>query len=499
LRRLSWRLRLTIAFAVVMAIVLSATGWVVFGLFRADLNHDIDRSLLARSDEVAALVAQNNDSVSQSLQGVAGTEDDFAQVLRPAGALLASTPQVRGRSLMTAAALRRAARREVVFEHTPIPGLRGALRIRARPLDTAGARVVLAVGTSLAEREDSLRTLEGLLVGGGLVALTLASLAGYGVASAALRPVDAMRRRAAAISPEQSDRRLPIPPSGDEIARLGVTLNEMLDRLQAAFAHERAFTANASHELRTPLAILKAEIELALRHERSAKELRGALESVAEETDRLVRLAEELLVIARLDQGPPAIQVQEIDVGELLRKTTERSRARAAREERSLHAYTQGDIRMWGKEVRVERALDNLLENALRYSTCEVTLSALARGSVVELHVRDDGPGFEPGMIERAFQRFVRGSAPPAGRSARTAGKTASGSSPAEASEGAGLGLAIVAAIAAFHGGHVRAANLADGGADVWLELPVGEPPTAPQRALTESSPISVPAAPPDL
>jgi heavy metal sensor kinase len=482
LSRLSLRLRLTLAFAVVMAIVLVITGSVVHGLFRADLNRGIDRSLRARSDEVAALVGQNNDSLSQSLQGVSGKEDDFAQVLRPNGALLASTPQLRRYTLVSTAALRGASDRSGFVEHTPIPGLHGSLRLRVAPVDAPGGRVIVAVGTTLGERDDSLRTLALLLALGGVVALILASLAGYGVATAALRPVDAMRRRAAAISPTESDQRLPVPPSGDEISRLGATLNEMLDRLQAAFVRERVFAADASHELRTPLAILKAEVELALRRGRSVEELRAALGSVAEETDRLVRLAEDLLVIARLDQGRLAIRAAEIDAHELLTTVAGRFQARAEREGRSLLVMAGSGVRLWGDRVRLEQALGNVLENSLRHATHEVRLTILARDSVVELHVSDDGPGFEPELIDRAFERFVRGNG------ARSRG-------------GTGLGLAIVAAIAASHGGRVRAANLPDGGADVWLELPGGQAPQhqSSPRPFTASAPRTVPGAPRDL
>ena len=133
------------------------------------------------------------------------------------------------------------------------------------------------------------------------VALLLASLLGYALATAALRPVEAMRVEAAAISGSEPARRLPLPSSHDEIRRLGETLNEMLDRLELALERERAFVADASHELRTPLAALKTELELALRRPRTPEELEHAVRSAAEETDRLVRLAEDLL---RRPRGP---------------------------------------------------------------------------------------------------------------------------------------------------------------------------------------------------
>ena len=164
-----------------------------------------------------------------------------------------------------------------------------------------GQRVVV-VGTSTESRGESLALLQLLLIGGP-IALVLASIAAYGVTAAALRPVEAMRARAAEISAVEPDQRLPVPPTHDEIGRLGGTLNEMLERLGEALEHERAFVADASHELRTPLAILKTELELALGRGRSPEELEAAVGSAAEETDRLTQLAEDLLTIAQTDRG----------------------------------------------------------------------------------------------------------------------------------------------------------------------------------------------------
>ena len=160
----------------------------------------------------------------------------------------------------------------------------------------------MVVGESLEQRRRALEGLHTLLAIGGPLALLVASLAGYAVAAAALRPVERMRRRAAELTGE-AEGRLPVPPSRDEIARLGDTLNAMLGRLQAVLARERSFVSDASHELRTPLAILRTELELALRGHSTRDELEDAVRSAAEETERLNQLADDLLVIARSDQG----------------------------------------------------------------------------------------------------------------------------------------------------------------------------------------------------
>jgi signal transduction histidine kinase len=329
------------------------------------------------------------------------------------------------------------------------------VRLLARPVDRAGERLVVIVGTGLDDRNDSMRTLAALLALGGAVALALASLAGYAMAAAALRPVESMRRRAAGISAAQTGQRLPVPPAHDEIGRLGETLNDMLARLEAAFARERTFVADASHELRTPLSILKAELELAVREGRSPEELRAALESAAEETDRLVRLAEDLLVIARLDQGRLALREVDVDATDLLATVAARFEARARAAGRSVSVGDDAHAVVRGDRVRLEQALGNLVDNALRYGAGDVLLAVRVDGHGVELHVSDAGPGLATDFIDRAFERFARADG------ARSRG-------------GAGLGLAIVAAIAASHGGSARAANLAAGGADVWIHLPGG-------------------------
>jgi two-component system OmpR family sensor kinase len=422
--RLPLRLRLTLAFGLVMAVVLAATGLVVYGIFRSDLNNTIDNSLRARADELASATSQH--------AAEAASGEDFAQMLRPDATVLAASRNVHARRLLTRADIARA---PAFIEHASVPPFDGRLRMRVVPV---GRQIVVA-GESLGERDDSLRTLALLLAGGMAVALLLACLAGYGVATGALRPVEAMRRRAAAISGARVGERLPVPESADELARLGKTLNQMLDRLEAALARERMFVADASHELRTPLAILKTEIELALRRGRSAEELRAALESAGEETDRLVQLAEDLLVIARVDQGRLPLRAEDLGVAGLFAAVAERL---------GVCAEDPGPLRIHGDRAWLEQALGNLVDNAKRHGRGEVRLSAAARGGMVELHVTDEGDGLSPEFVPHAFERFTRADG-------------------ARARGGAGLGLAIVAAIAASHGGSAHA-----DGADVWLQLP---------------------------
>jgi signal transduction histidine kinase len=261
-----------------------------------------------------------------------------------------------------------------------------------------------------------------------------------------------MRSRAAAISASTPGARLPVPPARDEVSRLAETLNEMLARLEASLEHERRFVADASHELRTPLALLKTELEVALRRRRTREELEAALASASEETDRLTRLAEDLLLIARSDAGELPLRRERVGAAEVLGVVAERFSRVADERGRALEVVSPNGLELDADPVRVEQALGNLVANALAHGDGRVVLSAQAREALVELHVEDEGPGFPPGFIGGAFDRFSR-------------------SDDSRSGGGSGLGLSIVELIARAHGGSVGAENRAAGGADVWIAV----------------------------
>jgi two-component system OmpR family sensor kinase len=227
----------------------------------------------------------------------------------------------------------------------------------------------------------------------------------------------------------------------------------MLERLERAIERERSFVADASHELRTPLALLKAELELALRKPRTAPELEQALKSAAAETDRLVRLAEDLLVLAQADDGRLRLRRDTVRAGALLGSVQEAFRRRAESAGRTIEGETSDSIALDADRIRLEQALGNLVDNALRHGSGSVLVSAVERNGRVEFHVLDEGQGFPPAFLPHAFERFGRAD------EARTSG-------------GAGLGLALAAAIAEAHGGSAHAVNREGGGADVWLSIP---------------------------
>jgi signal transduction histidine kinase len=424
-----------------MAIVLAATGLFLYVRLGSALDRTIDNSLRARATDVGALVREG-DSVGTEGGGI-------TQVLDPSGAVFA-TPGL-GRPLLTSEEISRASREAVTIERS-VPISDEVARILATPLDTQHGPRIVVVGASLEQRGDALENLFVALLIGGPLALLLASLAGYGLAAAALRPVESMRREAEAVSAAEPGRRLPLPPARDEISRLGETLNVMLGRLESALARERRFVSDASHELRTPLSALRTELELALRRERTAEELEAALRSAAEETDRLSQLAEDLLVLARAEGGKLPVRLEQLSAREVLDGVRERYARRAASVQRPLELRVEDGLSVSVDRLRVEQALGNLVENALRHGGGTILLEARVVDGRVELHVQDEGAGFAPDFIADAFKPFSRGD-------------------PARSSHGAGLGLAIVDVIARAHGGTAHVANV-DGGADVWLELP---------------------------
>ena len=227
----------------------------------------------------------------------------------------------------------------------------------------------------------------------------------------------------------------------------------MLARLEAALERERGFVAEAGHELRTPLALLRAELDYALHYAEGEGELRAAVRTASAETDRLVQLAGDLLLIASADQGRIPLRKEQVHADELLHSVRKRFAWRADADGRRIEVDARADIELTGDRLRLEQALGNLVDNALRYGGGTVELAARKADHRLELQVRDGGEGFPPEFLPRALQRFSRAEA------SRT-------------SPGGGLGLSIVSTIAAAHDGQVSATNAAGGGARVVISLP---------------------------
>lgn len=396
------RLRLTLAFAVGMAVVLVVLGAFLYVRLGAELRASLDAGLRSRAQVIEAGVDRG--SFADQPGPLTAPDEAFAQLLDASGAIRESSSSVAGAPLVPASLLPRT---DPAFLDRQVPGIDGASRILVAPVSGDGTLYVV-VGTTLSDRAEALHGLLVLLAIGGPGTLLLTSVAGWMLAGAALRPVERMRVEAGAISASEPQRRLPVTRADDELRRLADTLNTMLDRLQRSLARERGFVDDASHELRTPLAVLKGELDLALSRERVS------LSRVVEAT-----------VAGRRHRTRDARVTVEVDASEEI-------------------------VRI--DPVRVRQAIENLLDNALRYSPADsrVHIAAVRDDGLVRITVEDSGPGFAASVMDRAFEPFTR---------------------TRDADGGAGLGLAIVGAVAASHGGEATAENLPGGGAKVTIVL----------------------------
>jgi two-component system OmpR family sensor kinase len=451
---------LTTTFAAVMAAVLAATGLFVYERQASNLDRTIDRALRSRAADVAALAQQSDSGLADARARGGRVRTELAQLIDASGRVLDRTPGLPRRPLVGPSAITAARRGASVMTELRLAGDQ-AVRLLAEAVHAQDQKLVIIVGQSLEDRNRALSDLEGVLLVGGPLALLLASLAGYLLTGAALRPVEAMRRHADRISATDLDQRLPPAGGNDELGRLGRTLNEMLDRVHSSVDRERTLVSDASHELRTPLTVLRAELELIARDRPAGLALQSAIGSAIEETDRLSQLADDLLLLARADEHRLTIDPSSIAAPTLLHQAADRARRNAAAG-KPITVDAPAEIDMFVDRDRAIQAIENLLSNALRHANTTVQLSARSVGPFVEVHVTDDGPGFPAHFLPHAWERFARGDA------ART-------------EDGAGIGLAIVRTIAEVHGGRAQATNLAGGGADVWITLP-----TAPTSATTE-------------
>jgi signal transduction histidine kinase len=456
------RVRLTVAFACATLVLFAVAGFLFVRSFRHGLETSLDPGLRAQADTLVRQLRTDAAGVDlRASDGGLPTRDVVAQVLDRGGGVVTSTREAGTEPVIGRTIVDRA-RNATEFAQVRLGGEREPYRVLARAAPATNGLVVV-VATSLEPTFDAVDRVRTALFIGGSLAVVLAGVGAWFLATAALKPVERMRQRAAEISEHDPGSRLPVPATRDEIAALGTTMNDLLARLQHALAVQRAFVADAGHELRTPLAVLGTELELAGRPDRTYDDLRDSIRHAASETERLQHLAEDLLFLARRDDqagGDEHDRFEPAAVGPLIEQSFAAMRARAV--DRGVRLHLSGDdairARLDGPVFR--RGLDNLVDNALRYaprdSTIEVRVSTDARCVVID--VLDDGPGFPRAFLSHAFERFRR---------ADDARSRFDG--------GSGLGLAIVAASAQAHGGTACAANRNEGGAIVTIRLPALE------------------------
>lgn len=455
------RLRLTLVFALGSAILLAAFGAFVYLRLGQNLLEAVDLGLRARAADITAVLEAGGSPRLGTAGQLIDADESFAQVLDGQGRVIASS-----RSVTPDAPLIPPSDLLVVGQTTflvrTIPAIDSdPLRLLVVPVQLSREPTFLVLGATLGDQHDALEGLLDSLLLGGPLALLLMAGAAWVVVGGALGPVERIRREAEAVSASEPERRLSVSPSGDELARLAATLNAMLGRLQEAREREHRFVDEASHELRTPLSVLKMELDLALARERTPGELEAALRGAAQETDRLVRLAEDLLVLARVQEGRLAVRRETVNLAELVGAVAPGYAARAARSGARLETEVAPGTSVSVDPARLRQVLENLLDNAVRHTPVGglVRLSATRTANELRISIEDSGPGFPPELLDHAFDPFARSEA-----------------HDSLGGPGTGLGLAIVRAIVQAHGGTATIENRPGGGARVMVSLPATSP-----------------------
>lgn len=434
------RLRTTLGATAVVGIALLLGGLLLLFLLRGSLTDSASRSADARAEELVALLGRGFQPGDLPVE--AG-ESAFVQVVDRDGSVLAASADVVGSPPLIDP-------RSTDAERLDPGPLGDGEAFVAVARTSADGRWAVVAGRSLEPVEDSAEVVTaGLLVGvpllTGLVAATSWVLTGR-----ALRPVEAVRREVAAISATELERRVSLPAGDDEVARLAVTMNAMLDRLERARATQQRFVADASHELRSPIASIRSQLEVAMAHpDRTTIEVLAS--DLLAEQFRLASLVEDLLLLARADEGCGPVPAKAVDIDDLVLAEAARLR-RNGRVEVDTSAITA--VRVHGDAAALGRLVRNLADNAERHAHSRVTLSLASADGRARLEVADDGDGIAEPDRDRVFERFTRldpARSPGAG--------------------GAGLGLAIVREVARAHGGTVYVAGGAGGRFVVALPL----------------------------
>ena len=331
--------------------------------------------------------------------------------------------------------------------------------IEALPVSTAdGRRFLIETGALYQPIEHTLHALVVTLALGLPFIIACSMAGGYLLMNRALRPVNQIADQAERITSRNLNERLPIMETGDELERLSTALNCMIARLDEAFQHINRFSADVSHELRTPLTILRGELEFIAEQQRTSPEVLDTVGSALEEIDRLSKIVENLLSISRVDAGEIRMRQQRIDMAELARTTAEQMQLLADEKAMSLRFSLQPGVEVEGDPSRLKQIVVNLLDNAIRYTGEDgwVEIAVYSEAGNCILKVSDNGVGISAESLPHLFERFYR------------ADKARS-----RYSGGAGLGLSIVKAICAAHGGNIRVFSKEGEGSCFWVELPL--------------------------
>jgi heavy metal sensor kinase len=425
--------------------MLTAVGLFLPLRLNRDLVAGIDRTLDAGAAQISPANQETEvgfqDTSDLTLAGLTGAET-AAQTLSVTGTVvLHSGDPASQTAMLPPASVARVLGGARLRTSVSVGGDHEPYRLLALPLGAGQGRQVLVVASSLDEVDRSVHRLRVLLLAVVPAALLAAAGGGWWLARKALRPVAEITRQAGAIGVEQLHERVPVPPTHDEVAGLATTINAMLERIEDGVREKRRFLADASHELRTPLAVMRSEIEVSLRAGGIEPAAREVLASNAEEVERMSRIVDDLLTLARIDEGRLELLRSRVDLGAVAADVAGSLRPLAEAQGIPL-AVSGGEVEVDADPEHLRRAVRNLVENAVKYTGAggRVDLEVWRRNGEAGLTVTDTGPGIPEALLERIFDRFVRADM---ARSRSTGGS--------------GLGLSIAREIVEAHGGRVWA------------------------------------------
>ena len=445
------RTRLTIWYVALLAAILAALSAFLLLRLRTDLVSGLDRSLDSRAAQISLGYTGDGggefQDITDATLGRSSQGEHGAQILSWKGVVIQSSgDQVAETPILDRTIISRVLGGQHVHTGARLGSDREPFRLLALPVPGRPTREILVVATSLEEINASIHRLLVLLIAAVPAVLLAAALVGWWLARKALLPVARMTEQASGIGIDQLDERIAVPRVDDELGRLARTLNGMLDRLERGVDEKRRFVADASHELRTPIAVMRSELEVSLRSRHIPPEARGVLESAVEEVDRMARTVENLLTLARLDEGKLQLVRAPLDLRDMAEAVASELQPLAATN--GISVTVEGDpAATVGDRDRLRQVVTNLVDNAIKYSSRggEVRVSVWSAGNDVGITVSDSGPGIPSAALPRLFDRFFRQD------SART-----------RSSSGAGLGLAICRQIVEAHRGRI------------WVESEVG-------------------------
>ena len=438
------RLRLTIYWAAVLAAILLVAAIAGLKLFERQQWSAVDAALLEEADTTAKEVERTDLAGARAILEGLSRETDIG----PGRRVQVVTDQRHRRDDF--GDIHTISTRRQVPDLPPramIVNNGHESRFAVVPLLLGGAPAYLQSGinANLVQASiDSLRNSLTLMVP---VVLLLCVAGGYWLAGRALRPIESVTAQLDAIQPTNLSSRLPVAPVNDEVARLAAVINAFLERLERASVTERRFASDAAHELRTPLAVLRTGLEVTLARERSADENHAALAAAHREVLSLCRIADELLMLARLN-GEVSVESARLNLRALVVEIASTVEPLAQAREIQLRVGADRDVFVDGNAGHLRRLIVNLLDNALKFTPANGSIEVrLTRGSDrAVLRVADSGPGIAPDEMPFIFDRFFRGASAPG--------------------EGSGLGLSLCREIARLHGGDIAVANRPSGGCE---------------------------------